>query len=348
MTTTHGGGDARICRTIYRYGSLAGGHFGDLVLRRDGSVGHYRHPNETAYRIVGESLAFLDAAGCPTNTLAFAAEVNAFVSRDAGLYLLPVIELPAVPPNPQAATALLINTVPKSGTYLLEAAAVHAGLHRTRLHLFAHLCDDYRSVPDAEMHTAPERHRRTVPAAAVAHILQPGEVAVGHIDDDAQLDGVAQAGVRIVHCVRDLRAVLTSLYRFKRQVVRPLSPADAVWRALGEADGFLGFLSFFADRDVAQIARTAACILQRGEPRLRFEDLTGAHDPSVLQAQLAGWDAAAAAAFAAAVVQMRGQPTPTLLPGRSDPQPVWSPAAEAFFQQTGLARLNAELGYCND
>ena len=345
MTTAPGGADERVCRTVYRYGSLAGGHFGDLVLRRDGSVGHYRHPNETAYRIDGETLAFFDAAGSQPSTLTVAADVNAFVSREAGLYLLPVIELPPVQPDPQAAAALLINTIPKSGTYLLEAAAVQAGLHRTRLHLFAHLCDDYRSVPDAEMHAAPEQHRRAVPAAAVAHMLQPGEVVVGHIDDHAQLDGVAQASVRIVHCVRDLRAVLASLYRFKRQVVRPVSPADAVWRGLGEAEGFLAFLSFFADRDVAHVARTAACILGRSEPRLRFEDLTGAADPSIVQAQLAGWDEAAAAALAVGVVQVRGRPTPTLLAGTSDPQQVWSEAAEAFFRDTGLARLNAELGY---
>ncbi len=348
VTATQGSGDARVCRTVYRYGSLAGGHFGDVVLRRDGSVSHYRHPNETAYRITGDTLAFFDAAGSQTSTLTYAADVNAFVSREAGLYLLPVLELPAVEPDPQAAFALLVNTIPKSGTYLLEAAAVHAGLHRTRLHLTAHFCDDYRGLPDAEMHAAPEQHRRAVPAAAVAQILQPGEVVVGHIDDHAQLDGAAPAGVRILHCVRDLRAVLASLYRFKRQVVRPISPADTVWRGLGEAEGFLAFLGFFADRDVAHVGRTAACILERGEPRLRFEDLTGAADLSSLQAQLVGWDAAAAAALATGVVQMRGRPTPTLLAGVFMPQLVWSETAEEFFQDTGLARLNAGLGYSGD
>ena len=335
--------DARIWRTVYRYGSLGAGHFGDLVLRRDGCVGQYRHPNETTFRITGETLAFFDAGGSQTNTFAFAASVNAFVARDAGLYLLPYFEMPPTQPAPDAEPALLINTVPKSGTYLLEASAAKCGLQRTRLHLFAHVCDDYRGLPDTEMHIAPEQHRRTVPASAIAQMLQPGEVAVGHIDDHVQLDAAAAAGVRIVHCVRDLRAVLTSLYRFKRQVVRPISPADAVWRGLGDAEGFLAFLSFFADRDIAHVARTAACILGRSEPRLRFEDLTCAADPATLAAQLPGWREAAA--FAAAVFQTRGQPTSTLLARADSPAQLWSEAAEAFFQETGLGRLNAELGY---
>ena len=335
--------DARIWRTVYRYGSLGTGHFGDLVLRRDGRVGHYHHPNETTCRITGQTLAFFNAEGSQTNTFTFAAEVNAFVARDAGLYLLPVFEMPPAQPAPDAKPALLINTIPKAGTYLLEAGAAQAGLQRTRLHLFAQFCDDYRGVPDTEMHIAPEQHRRAVPASAVAHVLQPGEVAVGHIDDHAQLDGAAEAGVSIVHCVRDLRAVLKSLYRFKRQVVHPISPADAVWRALGDADGFVAFLSFFADRDIAHIARTAACILGRSEPRLRFEDLTCAADPATLAAQLTG--RAEAAAIAAGVFRMRGQPTPTLMAPANPPAQLWSEPAETFFQQTGLARLNAELGY---
>ncbi len=337
--------DERIWRTVYRYGSLTAGHFGDLVLHRDGRVGRYRHPNEATHRITDDGLAFFDIEGGLTNTLAFSAGVNVFVSRKAGLYLLPVLEMAPLPPLPGASPALLINTIPKSGTYLLEAAAAQAGWSRTRLHLTAHFLDDFRGVADTEMHAAPERHRLAVQAGTVAQILLPGEVAVGHIDDHAQLDAVSEAGVRIVHCVRDLRSVLTSLYRFKRQVVRPLSPADEVWRALGEADGFLAFLSFFAERDIAHVARTAGCILGRGEPRLRFEELTNAADASTLQAQLTGWDEPAALGFASRIIEARGQPTPTLMtPADASPQ-LWSDAAERFFQDMGLARLNGELGY---
>ena len=151
--------DERIWRTVYRYGSLTAGHFGDLVLHRDGRVGRYRHPNEAAYRLTDDGLAFFNTEGEFTNALAFAADVYAFFSRKAGLYLLPVLEMARSAPRPEAGPALLINTIPKSGTYLLEAAAAQAGWSRTRLHLPAHFLDDFRGVADTDMHAAPERHR---------------------------------------------------------------------------------------------------------------------------------------------------------------------------------------------
>ena len=338
--------DPRIPRTVYSFGALGAGYFGNLVLRGDGLIGHYRHPNETTFRLLDDAVAFHDADGALTSTLEFLAGGNLFFSRRAGLYLLPVLEMsapehaPEPPYRPDA--ALLFNTIPKSGTYLLEAAAARAGYLPTRLHLSAHVCDDYRGLTDAEMHRAPERQRIPVPASVVAHVLRPGEVVVGHIDHPGQLDGMAQAGLRIVHCVRDLRQVLVSLYRFKRQVVRPISPADTVWRALGEVEGLLGFLGCFADRDVALVARTASCILSRREPRLRFEDLTGA-PPDLLRAQLTRWDDTAAQALVDGIVAARGLPTSTLLaPARTE---VWSAAAERFFEEVGLGRLNRELGY---
>ncbi len=335
----------RISRTVYRFGSLAAGHFGDMVLRQDGHIGYYHNPNEAAFRFESRKLRFFDSTGRQTSTLDYGADSNVFLSNEGGgLYLLPIIELAERAADPAADAPLLVNTIPKSGTYLLEAACVSAGLHTTRLHMFANTCDDFRGLPDSEMHAAPEDHRRPAAPGAVAHILRPGELAVGHVADHAQLDAILQAGVSIVHCVRDLRHVLTSLYRFKRCVVRPVTPADRAWRALDSTSGFLAFLSFFADRDIAYVAQMATCILARQEPCLRFHELTSPADQDRVRARLQAWDEKRTNAFIAGLAASRFKPTPTLMHSLA-PESVWSPAAEAFFVASGLARLNGLLGY---
>jgi len=44
---------------------------------------------------------------------------------------------------------------------------------------------------------------------------------------------------------------------------------------------------------------------------------------------------------------VRGKPTSTSSDSRSDFRQLWSEAAQDFFEASGLARLNQQLGYGN-
>jgi hypothetical protein len=336
----------RCFRTVYRFGSLTKGHHGYLVLRPDHRVGYYRNPNEAEFRLDETRLKFLHVKGATTGSLIFHPDANCFLPDGGkGLYLLPVIELEADDGAPAPARRLLINTVPKSGTYFLEAAAGRLAFRPTRLHLGARLCDDFRGVPDAEMHIAPERYRVEVPAGAIAQIMVGGEIAVGHIPDHNELDAIADAGVTLLHCVRDLRNVLVSLFRFKRRVVRPTSSADTVWRALPEPQSFLAFLAFAANRDIANIEKIATAIAKRPEPRVHFEDMIDHQRMPVLRAALGKMGDSFADAFASSIDQVRGSPTSTLSGSLTEYKQIWSDDAQAFFVSSGLARINRLLGY---
>jgi len=326
-------------RTVYRYGSTFTGHYGFMALRADGLVGHYRHENEHRYRLEDGALKFFNAKDEQTSQLVYFPDANCALDKGRnGHYLLSALQL-APPAQPGSLAPLLVNSIPKSGTYYLEAAINRLGATRLRVHLGQNDCHDYRGLPDDAMHVRPSDQYLPIPAAAIAQIIQPNELAVGHIDDHDSLDACAAAGVQLLHCVRNLRDVLVSLYHFKRDRVAPTSLADSVWRSLSGAAGFTAFLAFYAERDIAHITSCATVILARPEPVLRYEDAR-AGTPHEAVSALFG-----AGGLASALEAVRDQPTPTFSGGRPPSAHLWSPAAEAFFQESGLEALNERLGY---
>lgn len=322
-------------RTLYRFGALEAGCFGYLALAKDGRILAYSHPNEHSYRLEDGFLVFLNDKKEVTNRLRHGPESNVFLSDGKPfLYLLPLLSLGRgagkknLPP-------VFVNSIPKSGTYFLEAAFARLGAVPLRLHLGSSSCHDYRGVPENEMHRQPDDHFLPVPAGAIAALMRPGDVAVGHVEDHAQLDAISEAGVRVLHAVRDLREVLISLYRFKRHKVAPTSPADKIWRGMDEKAGFLAFLCHFEARDIAFISSMASTVIARQEPTLRYEHITLGELPSKVQDF---------PDLSKALREARGKPTSTLLRHDESASP-WSEAAEDFFQASGLAKLNKDLGY---
>lgn len=320
-----------ITHTLYRFGGLGGGHYGYMTLRKDGRIGSYNHPNEFRYELRDDALSFLNAAGETTNRLRYYPDANVFLGSE--LYLLPVLRLDAVPPT-STLPPLLINSIPKSGTYFVEAAMARLRMRPLRLHLSSHFLHDYRGLSETEMHQHPELCAVNAPASAVAALLRPGDVVVGHIEDHSQLNAVKDAGVRIIHLARDLREVLISLYHFKKDRVAPVSPADTAWRGLPLEASFISFLCCFESRDIRHITEIAKTILAREEIVLHYaQAINGVVPPDLEYPNLAD-----------ALLATRGQPTSTLS-RRDCNTALWSSAAEDFFSASGLRTLNQSLGY---
>jgi hypothetical protein len=329
-----------VYRTVYRFGAIDSGHFGYIVLGEDGVVKYYKQPPDAPFRFDGTMLRFTDDAGHETVRLRYFPDANCFMADDRSrFYLLPVLERDETVPVHGFGPPVMINSIPKSGTYFLEAVLRHLGGVPFRVHLLSHICDDYRDTPESEMHRNPPMHRVAVPGGAVAHLLRPGDVAVGHVLEAAELDEISRAGVRMLHCVRDLRGVLVSYFRFKKAKVAPICDEDVAWRALDDEAGFLQFLNFAAPRDIVLVAKMAEMIVTRKEPVLKFEDALRGHVPADV-AQLLGGEE-----FAQALRVMRDKPTSTYSGGTVHYGQYWSEAAEVFFQSSGLAALNRQLGY---
>src|SRR5699024_6543312 len=81
-------------RTVFKFGRSEQGAYGEMVLGGDGHVRCYSHPNERTYRIEGERLVFINAAGEETSELTRQGESHVFMSEGVTrLFLLPVLEL---------------------------------------------------------------------------------------------------------------------------------------------------------------------------------------------------------------------------------------------------------------
>lgn len=342
----------RLTRTIFSFGSpcLDGGQYGHMVLRPDGTVYGYRHDNEVRWTLSDDTLQFHSLNGAVTSRLRHSGE-NIWAGRVSGrrwpLYLMPLLSLDAPPECGEArAPSIFVNTVPKSGTYFVEAALSHAGIASKRLHLSGRsTVDDYRGLSDDVIHQSPELVRVGCPTPLVTRLLI-GEHVVGHVEQRDVIDEIRHQGVHVICVVRNLRDVLTSLFRFKRDKVRPLDASEAIWREAEASQQFLSFLCYARVDDLTYLREIAEVMATGFEaPLLRYEQLLSA---TFQPEQIDYFNAIApdfGDRFAAGLRAALMQPTPTLSSKRSSDPEFWTPEVERLFGLLGLRELNAKLGY---
>ena len=335
-----------VWRTVYLLTSTDEGYLGPLNLAPDGRVMGADAPSRRRWGFAHGCLCFLDAEDRVAGGKVFyRPETNLFIPADAeGLYLLPLVTLD--PPRPAlAAGRIIVNTIPKSGTYLLDLLLAEIGYQGIGLHLIPRECHDNRGVDPALVHRDPFSRRKFAPAGAIARVMAPGEYAVGHMGDAAQMTLIDQAGVGLIQCQRNLRDVLVSLYRFKRKSVDPDSASDHLWRSLDGMAGFYAFLCRSAEGMLADLAGFATMMPDLPGVRLRFEDLAQGEIPAAAVAQLDRLDEGLGVMMRELLPGCVGRESSTYSGQYSDWRQLWSPEVEAFFIASGLRKANRMLGY---
>lgn len=245
-----------------------------------------------------------------------------------------------------AAGAVLINTIPKAGTYFVSAALARAGLRSAGLHLGdPDIVDDYRFVPPDELHRDPHAVRLRIPLEYATAILR-GEHVVGHVHDETATARMAANGLVSLPVVRDLRDVLVSMFRFKLRKVAARDRADELWRKAPTESRFLAFLEYFDGTDVELVRRMAIFMADRPPGSLlRFEDLHAGRVDAAAADVLDGVRPGLATAFADSILSCRDVPTSTFSGMRTEHARVWNADAERVFARKGLVELNRALGY---
>lgn len=352
---------------IFTFGDYSGPAYGCLTFEGDSVVrASFPHERESFYRLQGPDLEFLfaDAVSVTARFRLVERQPLLFHGSTVGLanrlYLCEVLSLPPGDRDGSASPLrppVLINSVPKAGTYFLQSAFQELGYRPTDLHLGNTMLHDSRGLPrDSSIHRTPRAREVHLAMALLPPFLPAGSVTVGHIDDPGVLADFQQANVCLIAVVRDLRSILWSLFRFKLAVVDPLDDADRHWRSCSShLEKFMGFLAYHLNRDIVHIvncARTFAGLVD--VPVLRYEDLLAGSLPAssadLLERRLQG--CGGVPALLAALSAARHRPTPTLtqgLPGL----PPFSPAEEeeirrlidAVVAGSPLAEVNALFGY---
>lgn len=232
----------RLTRTIYLFGSTTNGPYGLMTFSPRGWVTTRRNPAEMRWRMDEEGrLTFLSYALRQTSVLSPGPDGGYNPLKGHSHYLHPVFSLDQ-PPYGGVSRPVFVNTLPKSGTYLVARALEYIGFTNTGLHVADDFLHDNRGIPEAEIHWEPQTREVAVPARAVARIMRRGEFAVGHLEMPDQMSQVSRAGVRLVNIIREPRAMLLSMFHFKNMKVKP-TPEARLWQSMDGLDAFKAFLA---------------------------------------------------------------------------------------------------------
>ncbi|SDU26408.1 Sulfotransferase domain-containing protein [Verrucomicrobium sp. GAS474] len=350
---------AALSSAVFAYGSPCNNFHGQLVLRPGGTFYGYRPPHVIRWALEekedGIDLILIDEGGKVVSRFRREGRTwsGTLENHRWPLLFAPLLENDAPLPSPACPLPpLLINSIPKSGTYFLEKALASVGWHSLRLHLGHGIVDDYRGLPDEHLHVNPYRVRLACDEDLIAAILHPGQLLVGHLGKEAETERIARLGIKTLPCVRNLRDILVSLYRFKLNKVHPLDIKDALWRKAGDLDRFSLFLDAFRDHDLHFIGDMAATLLAQAEAAhpgvdsfLRYEELENGLLSPFWRKEFENIAPGLAVTIQVALIHTRNTPTPTYSGRRSRWQDHWTPAVEVFFKETGLLELNRRLGY---
>lgn len=334
---------------IYSFGSQSHQNYGQVIFKPGGKLYGYNNENEFSWVYDKHELCFLNQRG----------EVSSRFNYHDGLwvghaenskwpfYLIPLINMEnGEGTHLNKSSGFFVNSIPKSGTYFLEDALKKLGIDSVRLHLTGHdVVDDFRNLPDEEIHVNPGKVRIICPVHMVTELLA-GRVAVGHVEHLQTIHKMHEQQVTVFNLRRNLRDVLVSLYRFKYKKVKPFGDYDLHWRSFSESSRFLGFLLTYAQYEIGHIKLIAEMMLADSKSiNLSYEDMCAGVFNEENTFKLNEIRDGFSTDLSSALKLQYGKDNPTYSGSRSDWRSIWNEDAESFFRTSGLEELNIRLGY---
>lgn len=337
----------RISRIVFRLGSPSDVFYGFLTLRPDGTVFGYDHPNERRWMLENEDLLLLSESGVVTSRYSALADNTVWIGTHEGrlfpMALLPVIDFPPRRSRTDA-PALVINTIPKSGTHLLQEFLGRIGWQGTSILITGESrLDDLRGAH--RDHTLGARGL-ICPSDVAVGALQRSQILLTHSTNPRLRAAARSAGVSMVNVVRNLRDVLVSLFRQHRtEEIVHIAPSGGI-RSAEEKQAFLRFLAWADTRDILTIRGVAEGIVgDTHSPLLRFEEVHTGQLGASFMAWLQAVQPIQQERLVAEMNAAKQTDTLTRIPGRARWEEYWNPDIELYFAKSGLAELNRALGY---
>ena len=325
----------RLTRTVYLFGSAENGPYGLTTFHASGRIHTRYNPAEYRYRICGDhKVELISSTSKVTSALTEEPDGVLFANKGHPHYLRPVFKLPP-PARRLRRSPVFINTVPKSGTYLMALALQKMGYTNSELHVSDNSLHDNRGVPESSIHWNPAAREVPVPAHAVASLLQPGEFCVGHLNSEDRMRAVMRSNVHLVNLLREPCSQLVSMYIFQKKKVQPTAEV-ALWHDMPPEIGFPAFLlSSPVQRWLEQMI-----IIRDNFRFLRLEDVRAGVVPRLTWRRL-GLPANTGNAVTAAL----GQPTSTYLPGdRAEIiAAARTPKVQTYLEEIGVMAISREI-----
>lgn len=243
--------------------------------------------------------------------------------------------------------SVFINTIPKSGTYYLASAFKNIGWKESFYHLLGkNLVIDYRKSKHIGILDASAKNMYECPIELIANISR-GQVIPCHIEYIDKINYFRKNKHLVVSLVRNLRNVLVSLYRFKKDALINKSINDNIWLKCSDNEIHKNFINYYRDKDLSHIILIADMILKdESAIILKYEELVNGGISKENQSKLDLFQKGLSSKLSEQLINLKGRKTMTLTTeNRSDWKSHWTDDFDRFYYSSGMHELNMKLGY---
>ena len=337
----------KIIRTVYSFGSPCDTIYGKLVLKEDGTIYGYSHPNETFWRLENDELLLISYDGNVTSRYKSDGMNNWIGHLEGKKWPMFLHQLIVLDPVVQSTLPnVFVTSILKSGTYFIESALENIGIIPTRIHIPADGgLFDYRGMSNNQIHYDSESVSLSCPTDMITCLLN-GEVLIGHNQNINTINNIRQQGVCVISVVRNLRDVIVSLFKFRYSKVKPINLLDRYWREMPLEKRLESFLIFNEGIEFPHIRNIAHMILSdENAILLRYEDMIEGRISQEATNQLDTFYPDFSQKLSQALISVKDQETPTYSGKRSDWKELWNDDVERYFLESGMYELNQRLGY---
>lgn len=246
-----------------------------------------------------------------------------------------------------AGKKVLVNSIPKSGTYLLGKALEIAGVVNTGVHLRNDRMWDFRGLSIPQMVESAPEHVLPIGIDLTLPLVGEGQFVVAHLFHDAAAVRAVE-GFAHIFLVRNIVDVLLSHMRFvmdTRQKVRS-TQLDGID---DKPTLFAAYLEHFGCSYLTSMQKQLGWLSNAGALVLRFEELLGDRGEDARSAVLNRLACHIGLApdrdMIASVIRAVGAETRTFSGSRSDAAPYLNPTTLAALRDIGASEFNEALGY---
>lgn len=242
----------------------------------------------------------------------------------------------------------LVNTIPKSGTYLLQTMLSNLSIPFAGVHLAEWGFQDLRAVTQREFYADPLKHTHVLPLATSTSHITTGQFAVGHVYYSEENAKILES-FKMVFVHRNIRDCLVSYMNFIQK--NNLSPNISLWKDI--QDPKVKFSTFMNTDAKAffDISLPTTSWVNHKTPNIMcvsYEDLMADQaDPKLEGAlvRIATFVDVSLERMKASHAKAITSPSMTRSDERADWRKYFSPEAELTFNTLGGFALNKRLGY---
>ena len=248
---------------------------------------------------------------------------------------------------------VILNTIPKSGTYLYSKLFEELGYYNTGIHLSSESVQDFRFETLESIVSDAERFRVFLPLYRSRNLLHSGQFSVVHLDCTEETVNLL-SDMTLFFAIRDLRSVMVSFMRLFLDPRKKNNKSAKKYEGLHGSDLMLRFLeqeggSYLTNR----IGPIVPWVDNPNVEVLRFEHIAGI---SGKEPQLQSFNRIAARLEVNIPDEpgkflknkVLGQRTRTWTGSLSIYKEYWSDQVEEKFKELGGVNYNIRLGYQSD